>query len=951
MEKAVKELKETEKVAVGVKERQKHAKTRRKKLEKSVQEDTTALRNAQHLITDSGERLDKNTANLEQYREELVEAEAELEKIQDGLRGKTAKFHKQIEQKQKELEPWTNKIDAKKTQLDVAQSERDTLVQRGEALKQAVAEAQETYKNLQEEQQEKLREQAECRTEKEKLKQLIAAATAKKQAAQKDVEEWRAKANSARSRVEEAKANQSANRSRSALLESLHSLKEQGRIHGFHGKLGDLGTIDDKYDVAISTAAGGSLANLIVDKVEQGRECIEYLRTNNLGRASFMILEKLSESPRMKKINTPEDVPRLFDLVKPKDPIYRKAFYKALGDTLVAQDTTQANRIAFGGSQRWRVVTLDGALIETSGAMSGGGAQPQRGAMNSKLATDVSPQQMRQWEKSSAEAAEMLQKAFREQQEADSELEKLQRAGPELDMRYQKLTLELETRKVRIAEAAKRFEDLKAQNKPNANDAARIRELEKQIEVHTASLEELQESADKITEAIQGLEREILKIGGAQLMLQKSKVEGLRTHIGLANEAIAKAETERNKATADVKRLTASVEANEKALVEVKEELAKLDEEVEEAEEFLTALRKTVEEAQNKTENQKDELDEIKQDLANAEEGLAKFKKKELEIKNKITDTKKIIDNCQEQIDDCTDRHDKLKLHDIDEEEDDSDDEEDGEHADGEGDGEGHDDGEGEPNIKPDPDAPPKQSEQLKLYGEDELRKMRKDALLADTELLDEKIKNSKVDLTVLKEYKKQQALFDNRAKELEEVTQQRDAKKAEYDGLRKQRLEEFMTGFNLISMKLKEMYQMITLGGNAELELVDSMDPFSEGIIFSVMPPKKSWKNISNLSGGEKTLSSLALVFALHVYKPTPLYFMDEIDAALDFRNVSIVANYIKDRTKNAQFIIISLRNDMFELSHRLIGIYKTNNATRSISIDNHKLLPTAPQQSTAAA
>ena len=64
----------------------------------------------------------------------------------------------------------------------------------------------------------------------------------------------------------------------------------------------------------------------------------------------------------------------------------------------------------------------------------------------------------------------------------------------------------------------------------------------------------------------------------------------------------------------------------------------------------------------------------------------------------------------------------------------------------------------------------------------------------------------------------------------------------------------------------------MITLGGDAELELVDSLDPFTEGIVFSVRPPKKSWKNISNLSGGEKTLSSLALVFALHYYKPTPL-------------------------------------------------------------------------------
>lgn len=143
------------------------------------------------------------------------------------------------------------------------------------------------------------------------------------------------------------------------------------------------------------------------------------------------------------------------------------------------------------------------------------------------------------------------------------------------------------------------------------------------------------------------------------------------------------------------------------------------------------------------------------------------------------------------------------------------------------------------------------------------------------------------------------------------------------------------MDGFGQITLKLKEMYQMITLGGDAELELVDSLDPFSEGIVFSVRPPKKSWKNISNLSGGEKTLSSLALVFALHHYKPTPLYVMDEIDAALDFRNVSIVANYIKERTKNAQFIIISLRNNMFELADRLVGIYKTNNCTKSITID----------------
>lgn len=191
------------------------------------------------------------------------------------------------------------------------------------------------------------------------------------------------------------------------------------------------------------------------------------------------------------------------------------------------------------------------------------------------------------------------------------------------------------------------------------------------------------------------------------------------------------------------------------------------------------------------------------------------------------------------------------------------------------------------------------------------------------------------VNLSAIAEFRAKDKEYKKREKELDEITEKRDAVRKEYDDLRKKRLTDFMDGFNQITLKLKEMYQMITLGGDAELELVDSLDPFSEGIVFSVRPPKKSWKNISNLSGGEKTLSSLALVFALHHYKPTPLYIMDEIDAALDFRNVSIVAHYIKERTKNAQFIVISLRNNMFELADRLVGIYKTDNCTDSVSIN----------------
>merc|ERR1711962_1088586 len=218
---------------------------------------------------------------------------------------------------------------------------------------------------------------------------------------------------------------------------------------------------------------------------------------------------------------------------------------------------------------------------------------------------------------------------------------------------------------------------------------------------------------------------------------------------------------------------------------------------------------------------------------------------------------------------------------------------------------------------------------------EDEVLDLNLEQYKHELNLLEENLSAKRPDLKAIEEFKRKEAVYLERVAELDDITQKRDRARKRHDDLRKTRLNEFMEGFGIITGKLKEMYQMITLGGDAELELVDSLDPFTEGIVFSVRPPKKSWKNISNLSGGEKTLSSLALVFALHYNKPTPLYVMDEIDAALDFKNVSIVANYVKERTKNAQFIIISLRSNMFELADRLVGIYKTHDCTKSIAIN----------------
>ena len=193
----------------------------------------------------------------------------------------------------------------------------------------------------------------------------------------------------------------------------------------------------------------------------------------------------------------------------------------------------------------------------------------------------------------------------------------------------------------------------------------------------------------------------------------------------------------------------------------------------------------------------------------------------------------------------------------------------------------------------------------------------------------------STINLKIIPHYLKVTLEYADKMKVMNDAIDRKDQCKAHLESVKKQRFDKFMNALTEISFKLKEMYHLITQGGVAELELVDTLNPFTEGVVFSVRPPKKAWKNITNLSGGEKTLSSLALIFALHHYKPTPIYVMDEIDAALDFRNVSIIAHYLKERTKNAQFTIISLRPEMFELADRLMGVYKIDDVSCSLAFD----------------
>ncbi|KAK4542381.1 hypothetical protein LTR36_006838 [Oleoguttula mirabilis] len=892
----LKEMAKLDKETVKFEEKKKFLSNKAKKLEKTFDTSKFGIQESETLARNADADVTRLTSEIESLEEDMAAEQKELVKVRDSLKGKTQGLSDQIAAKQKQLEPWNAKVNEKQSSMAVAQSELDILRERESAGATAVADVEAKIASLQEQREIKASELEDCKKQRKSAEKEIGGVQKQLQQVAAQEPAMKAKLSNSRQKADEARASLSATQSQGNVLSGLTRLKESGRIDGFHGRLGNLGAIDQKYDVAISTACP-SLDNLVVDTVEVGQQCIDYLRKNNLGRANFILLDRLPQRD-LSPIDTPENVPRLFDLVKSKHDRFLPAFYSVLQNTLVAKDLEQANRIAYG-AKRWRVVTLDGQLIDKSGTMSGGGTKVAKGGMSSKLAADVTKDQVARMEVD----RDALEQEYAELQESqhgfDGQLRELQDQLPKLETQAQKLGLELDSIDRNIADAEKRIQELAIESQPSKSDKGKIASLEKSIDKMQQEIEKLQSESAGIEDEIKELQDKIMEVGGVKLRLQKGKVDGLKEQIDTLNETLSAAEV--SKAKAD-KQKTKHQQANAEASAELEKvsaDLEKVEDDVKSQSKDTSGFRRQAEEAEQALEEKKEELQALKAEFDAQTAELNETRGIEIEMRNKLEENQKILADNQKRLRYWQEKLGKLTMQNVTE------------------------------------DGEEKDPEPMPELSRDELADLDKEDLKAAIATLEERTSQN-VELSVLAEYRRRVNEYTSRLEDLNIALASRDTAKKRTDDLRRLRLEGFMEGFSIISMRLKEMYQMITMGGNAELELVDSLDPFSEGILFSVMPPKKSWKNIGNLSGGEKTLSSLALVFALHHFKPTPLYVMDEIDAALDFRNVSIVAAYIKERTKNAQFIVISLRNNMFELAARLVGVYKVNHMTKSVTVEN---------------
>lgn len=879
---------------VQIREKLKHAKSKSKKLEKQLQKDKEKVEDLRNVPANSKATISEATAKTEILEKEKERVEEKLKEVMDSLKQETQGLQKEKEDKEKELMEFSKIVNEARSNMDVAKSELDLYLSQHKNALSKLQTAKEALQSASGTRKERL---AAIKVLESKLPQTEEELRKKVKELENLVKEeagMKTHVQGLRQKVEEARSSLAMSKSRGKVLEALIQQKKSGNIPGIYGRLGDLGAIDEKYDVAISSSCG-ALDHIVVDTIDTAQECVEFLKIQKIGVATFIGLDKMAVWEKsMEKIQTPENAPRLFDMVKVKDEKVRQAFYFALRDTLVANNLDQATRVAFQKDKRWRVVTLQGQIIEQSGTMTGGGGKVMKGRMGSSVILETSEDQVNEME---SELQEKSQKAMQCQEhkvQLEEMIAELRQSVREMRNTLEKYSASIQSLSEQEAHLEVQVKDLEANATAAVPDKVKQKEMEKKYNSFKEVYDKVAGKADKLEAEVKRLHNLIVEINNNKLKAQQDNLDKINKEMDNCASAITKAQVAIKTADRNLKKSEDAVLHTEKEIEENRKSIQDLTEQ-------LSALDERAAEVINDSKKAEESLPEIQEEHRSVVQKMKAIQDEEhllqkeaLSIRLKIEQLDSHIAEHQGKIRYWQKEISKISLHPLES----------------------------------------KQVEELPVLSQDELEAIKDpDVITNQIALLEAQCHDMKPNLGAIAEYNKKEELYLKRVAELDEITNERDTFREAYEDLRKNRLNEFMAGFNIITNKLKENYQMLTLGGDAELELVDSLDPFSEGIMFSVRPPKKSWKKIFNLSGGEKTLSSLALVFALHHYKPTPLYFMDEIDAALDFKNVSIVAFYIYEQTKNAQFIIISLRNNMFEIADRLIGIYKTYNTTKSVA------------------
>lgn len=633
-------------------------------------------------------------------------------------------------------------------------------------------------------------------------------------------------------------------------------------INGVHAPLMKLGQVDEEYSTAMEIAVGGRMAHIVVDDEHVASTCIELLKSSNAGRATFVPLNKIVKCPR--SLNLPKDkgvIDFAINLIDFDDE-YLNAFYYAVGETLVVEDRSVANKLI----GKYRMVTLSGDLFEKSGSITGGAVRKTglKFAQNSDSEIDTFKSRLKDME---SKYAALISKR--------SSLE-----GKMEDVRgkYSSSTTEFNKAKLELANLETSFASTKQNIEERQNF---IQVTEPEIASIEKTLDKIEEEHIDISEKMTDVQTSITEVeklmNDADLKDLKEKTAGVEAEIKRYEKNMADANNEIEGLHQRIDFINTTIKTHNDTIersLGVNKDLeldkAKFAEEIKGLNEQLEVLEIQIKEITDKLGELLKQRDDINKDLVDIEtqrnlkasdiekiaEQIESFKARRRELEPQLEETRNVLTEAGVNINELT----------------------------------------------------PVEMSIEEITSRIQRLQKRMDDLGA-------------VNMKALEDFENVSARQQELHSQIETLSHEREQILERMRGYEDLKKETFLKTYNVINENFKDIFHRLS-DGEGTLILENEEKPFEGGLDIEAQPRDKKKQRLAGMSGGEKALTALSFVFAIQKYMPAPFYAFDEVDASLDGINVEKLAHIVQSQAETTQFIVVSHRKPMIESANRTIGV-----------------------------
>ena len=651
-------------------------------------------------------------------------------------------------------------------------------------------------------------------------------------------------------------------------------MEQKEKEKGIIGVVADIIQVEAKYETAIETALGGNIQNIVTDNEETAKHMIGFLKQNRLGRATFLPLTSITKPQEFKNPEALKEkgVIGMADELVGTEEEYRNVAKAMLGRIVVVDNVDNAVKIARKFDYGIRMVTLEGELLVPGGAISGGAFKNNSNLLGRR-------REMDELEKKVKKLSEDIKTYNQKIEDTKSKRNKLRMDLEALKTEMQRKSIEQNTARLNISQARERMEE-------EAESAQSLKLEEQEIETR---IFEIRSGKESITQELAASE-ELEKTTQEQILGFQKELESCRlveseasAHAGEWEVKVEKMRQALDYKQANVDRIGSELERAQAELNEILEALTENAQEVERKKNNILEIEKTIAASHENQDASRKKLDE---DLAKKEELSAKqkdfFRSRE-EMSERMNALDKEVYRLGEQ---------KKKL----------------------------EDGiEGQINYMWDEyeitlsDAAGLRNEEM-----NDLPAMKREI----SGLKDEIRKLGNVNVNAIEDYKNLMERYTFMKTQHDDLVEAEKTLEGIIEELDTAMRKQFTEKFAEISREFDKVFKELFGGGKGTLELMEDEDILEAGIRIIAQPPGKKLQNMMQLSGGEKALSAISLLFAIQNLKPSPFCLLDEIEAALDDSNVGRFAKYLHKLTKNTQFIVITHRRGTMEQVDRLYGI-----------------------------